>query len=155
MRHCRRLELALRQMEELRGEVEAWTGASPVPGKPWTPGEILAHSCEMLPYWMGEAERVLDDTRDPAPFGRVQTDPVRVLVIQRDHELPCRELYSRLRGDVGRVVQRLGSITPEEAEKRCEHSTLGVMTMEGLVEEFISGHLEQHLTQLRQTLKPS
>ena len=37
--------------------------------------ELLAHVAEMLPYWLGEVERILAGPPEPVPFGRVGSDP--------------------------------------------------------------------------------
>ena len=49
--------------------------------------ELLAHVAEMLPYWLGEAERILAGGPDPVRFGRVAEDKLRVLTIERDRTL--------------------------------------------------------------------
>ena len=42
------------------------------PEASWGPREVLAHVVEMLPYWLGELERVVDgDGTTPVPFGRM------------------------------------------------------------------------------------
>src|SRR5262245_13480593 len=58
----------------------------------WGPPEVLAHVAEMLPYWLGEVERILAGPTDPVPFGRVGTDEVRIAIIGRDRSLPVGEL---------------------------------------------------------------
>ena len=52
----------------------------------WGPREVLAHCDEMLPFWIGEMERILAGT-EPVPFGRISTDVVRVATIERDLSL--------------------------------------------------------------------
>ena len=62
----------------------------------WGPPELMAHVDEMLPFWLGEVERILDGPPGaPVPFGRVATDTVRIGVIGRDRTLPLRELFAR------------------------------------------------------------
>src|SRR6476660_7565703 len=64
------------------------------PEAAWGPREVLAHLAEMLPYWLGEAERIVDMTGGPEPFGRIATNDVRVAIIERDRTLPIRELVA-------------------------------------------------------------
>ena len=156
--HEARLAKAMSRIESLRESVEAFTGepGNPEPGADdWVPGQVLAHCAEFVPFWLGELERVLDDERQPAPFGRVQGDTVRIAMIRRDGTLPPRELLSRLRAEVDRARMRLLELTDEQAARRGVHSTLGEMDVAGLVEEFLSGHLEAHADQLEKALATS
>ena len=69
------------------------------PEAAWGPREVLAHVAEMLPYWLGEYERVVEAARpagDGAPFGRVAADALRIGVLERDRTLPLRELLARI-----------------------------------------------------------
>ena len=66
----------------------------------WGPGEVLSHLAEMVPYWLGEIERVLAGDPEPVPFGRVATNPVRIALVERDRSVPPRELYDRIDGDL-------------------------------------------------------
>ena len=56
----------------------------------------------MLPYWLGEVERILAGWPRPVPFGRVATDEVRIAIIGRDRTVPLRELFDRVEADVSR-----------------------------------------------------
>jgi hypothetical protein len=78
------------------------------PEAAWGPPEVLAHLEEMLPYWLGEVERIIDMHEGPAPFGRVATDDVRLAVIARDRTLPMRELVARVDSDIARWRRRWG-----------------------------------------------
>jgi hypothetical protein len=119
----------------------------------WGPPELLAHLDEMLPYWLGEIERILGGPADSAvAFGRVASDSVRIGVIGRDRTVPLRELFARLGADGGRVAARLSELTVEEAGRRGAHPTLGEVTVEDIVERFVVDHLEEHVEQLRAIL---
>jgi hypothetical protein len=97
------IELALGRMREARDAFEV-LGAVVAAGEPWPladrfgaepeaawgPPEVLAHVDEMLPFWLGEMERIVAGAPEPVPFGRVATDPVRSAVIGRDRTLPSR-----------------------------------------------------------------
>ena len=71
------------------------------------PREVLAHVAEMLPFWMGEIELILDAGADGEPlgFGRLEDDPMRVEIITRDRGFPARsclaESTSRRDGSPG------------------------------------------------------
>ena len=80
------------------------------PEAAWGPPEVLAHVTEMLPYWLGEVERILAGWPTPVPFGRVATDEVRIAIIGRDRTVPLRELFDRVEADVARYERRLAEL---------------------------------------------
>jgi hypothetical protein len=119
----------------------------------WGPPELLAHVDEMLPYWLGEVERILDGPPGaPVPFGRIATDAIRIGVIGRDRTFPLRELFARLRADTARVAARMRSLTDAEVELQGLHARGETYAIGALFERFVTGHLEDHVAQLRQIL---
>jgi hypothetical protein len=155
----RRLESAAANLVALREQVEAgapWPLADVYGVEPeasWGPPELLAHVEEYLRYWMGEIERVLaGDGRTPVAFGRVATDTIRLGVIGRDRTLPLRELFARIEADAARVANRLSELSEAEASRRGLHPMRGEMTIREMLELFLVGHTEGHVTQLREIL---
>jgi DinB superfamily len=123
------------------------------PEASWGPPELLAHVEEYQRYWMGEIERVLEgDGSAPVPFGRVATDPLRLGVIGRDRSLPLRELFGRIEADAARVAKRLGELSEADAGRMGLHPARGEMSVREMLEPFLIGHTEGHLTQLREIL---
>ena len=118
----------------------------------WGPPEVLAHVSEMLPYWLGEVERILSGASDPVPFGRIGTDPLRIAIIGRDRSLPVGELYTRIEGDLGRWDGRLRTMSPDELDKVGLHPRLGEMTVAAVVRRMIVGHTTEHAAQLQELL---
>lgn len=119
----------------------------------WGPPELMAHVDEMLPFWLGEVERILDGQGGaPAPFGRLATDPIRSGVIGRDRTVPLRELFARLEADGARVARRMRELSDREAARIGIHPVRGELTIEDLFERFVTGHLEDHVVQLREIL---
>ncbi len=153
-----RLDAAAADVGSLRerlaaGEPWALTEVyGPGPESAWGPREVLAHCAEMIPYWMGEIERILDGRGEPVPFGRVETDQLRVEIIGRDRTMPSRELVARIQSEGGRVARRVRQLTDDEAGWEGSHATRGPFSVEAIVERFIVTHLEGHVTQLRETL---
>ena len=124
------------------------------PEASWGPREVLAHVEEYLPYWIGEIERVLaGDASAPVPFGRVAEDPVRIGVIGRDRTIPFRELFARIESDAPRVAARLRELSDAEAGRVGLHPRRGEMTVRDMLEPFLVGHTEGHVTQLREILE--
>ena len=122
------------------------------PEASWGPPEILAHVAEMLPFWLGEIERVIDGPTEPVRFGRVATDMFRLGSIERDRTLPPRELFARLRSGVDRYLVRLPELSGRELQRRGQHATRGELTVEAILERFVVGHLEEHAVQLEEIL---
>lgn len=124
------------------------------PEASWGPPELLAHVSEFLPYWLGEIERIIEGAAGaaPVPFGRLQTDGVRIGLIGRERALPLRELFSRIQSDTHRVARRLREFTDAEAERVGVHPTRGELRVKDMLEPFLAGHLEGHVTQLREIL---
>ena len=154
-----RLEAAIDALAAMRGEVEAgapWPLADVFGAEPeasWGPPELLAHVEEYLRYWLGEIERVLEgDGSAPVPFGRIATDDLRIGVIGRDRSLPARELFSRIEADAARVGARLRELDEREAGMRGVHQVRGELTVREMLEPFLVGHSEGHVTQLREIL---
>ncbi len=119
----------------------------------WGPPEVLAHLEEMLPFWLGEMERVLDGpATEPVPFGRVATDVVRIGIIGRDRTLPLRELFARVGADGDRVSARLRELDEHDEARHGLHPRLGVMTVGEALDRFVISHVEDHVNQLRELL---
>jgi hypothetical protein len=122
------------------------------PEASWGPPEILAHLEEMLAYWLGEAERILEGTEDGTPFGRVATDDVRLAIIERDRTLPPRELVARVRVGIERWRERWRELDAASRSRTGTHPKLGVLTVTDVATRFAVGHLEDHLDQLASAL---
>jgi hypothetical protein len=122
------------------------------PESAWGPTEVLAHVSEMLPFWLGEIERILDGAPEPVPFGRTATDRVRVMTIERDRTLPPRELLDRIDAAAERYARRLATFGPADLSRRGLHPTLGQLRVSEILERFVVGHAEGHLVQLAETL---
>jgi hypothetical protein len=122
------------------------------PEASWGPRETLAHLAEMLPYWLGEAERLLEAT-EPAPaFGRVATDDVRLALIGRDRTLPIHELVARVQAGIERWRERWAELRETDRSRQGSHPKLGLLTVTDIAARFATGHLEDHLDQLGATL---
>ena len=153
-----RLQVAAGAMADLRPRIEAtgpWVLAERFGVEPeaaWGPPELLAHVDEMLPYWLGEAERVLTGAAEPVPFGRVQSDPVRAAIIGRDRTVPFRELFARMAADARRWSDRLAALSDADLDRRGLHPSRGEMPVRDIIERFVVGHLEEHVEQLRAIL---
>lgn len=162
-----RLDAAVAAMTELgpaiaAGEPWALTDVyGPGPESAWGPREVLAHVSEMLPYWLGEIELIVDAGVDeagvaagaePPGFGRLEDDPIRVQIIGRDRAFPGRELLGRIEAEGRRAASRFRAFTDAESGLMGRHVTRGNLAISDLAERLIVGHIEGHVTQLRDTV---
>jgi hypothetical protein len=123
------------------------------PEASWGPREVLAHVEEMLPFWLGEMERVIDgDGTAAVPFGRIADDPVRIGIIDRDRSLPLRILFARIDAGLAGWAERLPTLTRSERERIGVHPRLGEMPAPAILERFVVGHAEDHIAQLTDIL---
>ncbi len=130
----------------------------PEPEASWGPRELLAHVEEMIPFWLGEMERIIEGAAaggEPVPFGRVATDTARNVLIGRDRTLPLRELFARLAADAHRMAERLRELPDEDGARVGLHPRQGEMRVDMMLERFVVGHLEEHVTQLEGILAGS
>lgn len=118
----------------------------------WVAREVLAHTVEMLPYWLGEIERIIAGPIEPVPFGRTQADLVRLLTVDRDRTLPMFELYARLDNSLERVLRRLLELDERQTARRGLHKSRGEMTVRQIVDVMLADHIEEHCTQLAAAL---
>ncbi len=160
-----RLNAALDALGELAPQViagEPWPLAEavgPGPESSWGPREVLAHLAEMVPFWLGEIELIIDANvvraapeLEPPPFGRLEADPLRVGIIDRDRLFPSRELLARIDVEGRRAARRLRDLHARQVEMLGRHPTRGDLSVAEVAERLIVSHLEGHVTQLRETL---
>lgn len=138
-------ELAAGEPWPMAGQV------APGPESRWGPREVLAHVGEMLSYWLGEIELILDAAGhgEPHGFGRLEDDDLRVAIINRDRAFPARELLGRVEAEGKRVARRLRAFGEDDAAAIGRHVTRGELSVRDIAERFIVGHIEGHVTQLR------
>ncbi len=118
-------------------------------GERWEWGQVWAHLAEFVPYWIGQARAVIAAYRgEPVPFGRVKSDSQRIAAIERDRGVDVEELWSRVDSDIGELRTFLAELPDGAWSVRGQHSTLGTMPLERIVDEFLVGHLEEHADQL-------
>ncbi len=167
----RRLAAAHADLLALRPTIEArrpWPLGIVEPGAgedAWGAPEILAHLAEMLPYWLGQVELVLEGSvagaattvgvasGEPVPFGRVEADALRIARVERDRSLPMRELFDRIQADVTRWDQRLATLGGGELAILGQHPRRGDIPVDEIVERFAVGHFEEHVAQMRRALE--
>ena len=152
-----RIEAARAALRDLRPRVEVgepWplaTAFGTEPEASWGPREVLAHVEEMLPFWLGELERVVDGPSG-VDFGRIADDASRIGLIARDRTLPLRVLFDRIDAGLATWAARLASLTDTERAAVGTHPRAGAMAVEAMPERFVLGHVEDHIAQLEEIL---
>lgn len=155
-----RIDAGLEAMLELGPQLaagEPWGidgVVAPGPESSWGPREVLAHVGEMLPFWMGEIELILDagGGAEPLGFGRLEADDLRVAIITRDRQFPARELLGRVEAEGRRVARRLRALNEDDAATLGRHVTRGDLSVREIAERMIVSHLEGHVAQLRESV---
>ena len=121
------------------------------PEASWGPREVLAHVAEMLLFWKGEFERLVEEARPPGhpePFGRLAVDAMRLGVLERDRSLPLGELFERIDAGIARWESRLPAVTAAELTSRGLHPRDGEVPATWIRDKFIVRHLDEHVDQL-------
>ena len=121
------------------------------PEASWGPREVLAHVAEMLPFWLGEMDRILLGS-GVVPFGRGQDDPMRIGLIERERTLPVAVLFQRVDTGLRDWELRLATLSPSDQARTGVHPTRGELRVVDLAEPFCLGHAESHVTQLETIL---
>ena len=118
-------------------------------GEQWEWGQVWAHLAEFVPYWVEQSRAVIAaHSGEPVPFGRTKADAGRIAAIERDRDVDVAHLWSRLQAQIAGLRAFLAALPDSAWSARGLHSTLGVMPLERVVDEFLVGHLEQHADQL-------
>lgn len=118
----------------------------------WGVQEVLAHLAEMIPYWTDEAARILVGPSEPAPFGRLATDELRVAIIGRERRLPASVLFDRIADEVELTGRRLDRMSETDLSRSGLHPRRGTMSVGEILERFVADHLAEHAAQLRDIL---
>jgi hypothetical protein len=128
----------------------ALTDPDPGGEERWDAGQVWAHLAEFVPYWLVEGRKVLDrGNAEPVPFGRVKTDAGRIAAIEDRRREPAGVLAGKVAADVEALRGFLAEVDAAAGwERRGVHSRLGEMPITHIVEEFLVGHVEEHVRQL-------
>lgn len=123
----------------------------PVTGERWDRSNVLAHMCDLLPFWTGQIRSVLGgatwvgrgDNGYAARRGAIASGPGRAEA----------ELRACIERGIDELLDVLNQLTPVDLEMRIEHrraSETRVRPLEELVDTILVSHLEAHVRQLRE-----
>jgi len=127
------------------------------PEASWGPREVLAHTAEMLPFWLGQYERIIEaglGPGNPVPFGRTADNALRLGILEHDRVLPLRELFDRIDAGIERWERRLSAAVAQPGEDQAVglHPRDGVVPATFVRDHFIVHHLDDHIAQLEEIL---
>lgn len=120
----------------------------------WSAHQLLAHFAEFPGYWMQQIEQVIHEaTIDPetAPlFGRTKIDADRLAAIESGGLKPYQSLMIELITAIRELQFFAAMLKDNEMAYLGRHPTLGIMSVEVMIEKFLVDHAREHLEQLRQ-----
>jgi hypothetical protein len=126
------------------------TAADPETGEQWDGGQVWAHVADILPYWLTQAQRLIDSyAGEPVPFGRTRTDPGRIDVIERNRHQTVELHWGRLHEAAGQVRELIANADERAwTEVKGLHRLRGAMGLSAILTDFMIAHLEEHADQL-------
>ncbi|HEY6542890.1 MAG TPA: DinB family protein [Ktedonobacteraceae bacterium] len=116
----------------------------------WTIMENLAHIVEFMPYWGDQIAKLV--AHPGQNFGRVQQDERRLKEIRDHAHDSLAQIKALLPPSHGRLQAVLASLHDSDLELTGVHSRYGEKPLASFMEDFVTGHLRAHLTQMRAAL---
>jgi len=117
----------------------------------WTLMELAAHSAEIYAYWAKQLAYVR--ARPGQTFGRTASDPDRIGFVEEHKSDSLDGLVERIERGAEAAAAELRAFTDDEwGAVTGRHSARGLMDMDFIAHLFVSGHAEEHLKQLEETL---
>ena len=136
-------------LADLAGDFPAMLStADAATGERWTGGQIAAHIAEILPFWLGEADRIVSS--DQPRVGRTKKAPERLEAVARALHQPVDALVADMLRAVDDATERVRKLDVADLDRAGEHVVRGGMTAAQLVETFVVDHLEEHVAQARE-----
>jgi len=123
----------------------------------WEAGQVWAHLAEFPPYWAAQLQLVVDGwlgqdlaegPREAVRFGRTKADAERIAAIERDRHVDPPALLARVTREIASLADQLDGLSAAAWQALGAHPRLGEMSVPQIVEEFVVGHLEEHVDQL-------
>jgi hypothetical protein len=146
-----RLEEAEVRLGQLAAAPKPHGRSDPDPGSEerWDAGQVWAHLAEFPPYWLAQAERIIEAPPDqPARIGRATSAPERVEPIEAGRDRPVAESWAACRLGIERVRAFALEASESDWARQGEHPVRGPVTAGFVLEAFVGGHLLEHAEQL-------
>ena len=107
----------------------------------------------MIPYWLNHCRVLIAATGEPPRFGRTAGSPERLAGVAHGATAEPDALLARLEAEVRAAAGAIRKLSAAERNKRGRTSERGEVTVAEVVESFIVGHAEEHLTQVKAALR--
>jgi hypothetical protein len=107
----------------------------------------LAHIVEFMPYWADEIEKLV--AKPGQNFGRTMQQEARLQAIQKHGRDSLEQIRAALPGSYARLEEVLESLKDSDLRLTGHHVKFGDETLEWFIEEFVTGHLANHLEQIK------
>lgn len=112
----------------------------------WTLMENLAHIVEFMPYWADEVARLV--AQPGQNFGRTMQHAGRLNAISEHGHDNLQQAKQMLPASYEHLDRVLSTLKDSDLTLKGHHSKFGDQELGWFIEEFITKHLEAHLTQI-------
>ena len=138
----------LADVQQLPSELIHWVPAEGV----WTVMDNLCHIREFVPFWTGEALRIV---RRPAEhWGRDHTDTARLAAVTHTAASRLDDVLDDIRAAVRRSAETLRTLSDEQlaVEAASKNPRWGVKPASFVVDELLVNHVAKHQGQIRRNV---
>ena len=150
-----RIDAVEARLRTLATPTEGLTGPDPTTGEQWEAGQVWGHITEFIPFWVEQAGDVIDAFRgEPVPFGRIRSDPTRLAGIEQGRHVAIATMWQEVQADIADLRLFLAALPEGWADSVGLHSTLGALSMERIINNFLVSHMEEHAEQLEGLAAP-
>ncbi len=151
---ARRLERMNEQLATLMRQPDVARRLRATPGEnEWSAMQTLGHLAEIIPYWLSHCQALIAATAEPPHFGRSLDAPERLTGVDRGAMGNPEELLRLLNDEIQAAANAVRQMSTAERDKKGIHPRLGEVTVADVVELLIVAHAEDHLAQVRATLR--
>lgn len=150
---AQRLEAALAEIEAVFNRPGMAERLRQAPGADeWNVLEVLGHTNEMIPYWLGHCRRLVEATGEPPAFGRTLDSPERLEAVERASAGQLDDLMSTLRDEIGKGAAAIRGMSKADRHRAGIHNRRGHITVAEVIESFVVSHAEEHVAQIQAAL---
>jgi hypothetical protein len=147
-----RLERAGNQIAELLRRPEVAARVRAAGPDEWSAVQVIGHVIELISYWTRQVRILADAAGAPPHFGRGLDAPERLEAVAHGAASDPDTLLRQLDAAIGAGADAIRGMTAEQRAKTGVHNRRGEETVAQFIEALIVGHVEDHLTQIKQVL---
>jgi uncharacterized damage-inducible protein DinB len=138
----------LTEVQQLPADLIHWVPSAGV----WTVMDNLCHIREFVPFWTGEALRIVH--RPGEQWGRDHTDTARLAAVTDTTGYTLDEVVADIRGEARRSAETLKALSDEAlaVEATSMNPRFGVKPASFVVEQLLVHHLAKHHGQIRRNV---